>query len=132
VRIRRAGALAALALLWPLAAAPAAEAPQPKTVTVLMVEYAFKPAQLSFRRGVAYRLHLDNRGKETHEFTAPDFFKAIDMRNPEVVNADRTEIAVQPGTTKDLYFVARQPGAYGLHCADHDWAGMVGHITIAP
>jgi uncharacterized cupredoxin-like copper-binding protein len=103
-----------------------------QTVTVVAVEYAFKPKDLTFRQGVAYRLHLDNQGKETHEFTAPEFFKAIQMRDPKVVNADLTEIVIQPGEKKDLFFVAKQPGSYKLKCSDHDWAGMVGGITIAP
>jgi uncharacterized cupredoxin-like copper-binding protein len=103
-----------------------------RKVTVVTVEYAFQPAILTFHQGIAYRLHLDNRGKETHEFTAPDFFKAVEMRNPGVVNADRTEIVIQPGQHKDLYFVAKQTGSFKLRCSDHDWAGMVGDITIAP
>ena len=101
-------------------------------VTVTTVEYAFKPADLTFRRGTVYRLRIDDKGKETHEFTAPAFFKVIEMRNPEIVNADRTEIVIQPGQHKDLYFVAQQTGSFDLRCADHDWAGMVGKITIAP
>ena len=100
-------------------------------ITVAMVEYAFQPASLTFHQGVAYRLRLDNKGKETHEFTAPEFFKAIDMRDPKVLNADRTEIVVQPGQHRNFYFVAKQTGSFKLRCADHDWAGMVGDITIA-
>jgi uncharacterized cupredoxin-like copper-binding protein len=103
-----------------------------QTVTVVTTEYAFTPSSLTFHSGVTYRLHLDNRGKETHEFTAPEFFKAIRMRNPKIVNADRVEIVIQPGEQKDLFFVAKQPGSYQLTCSDHDWAGMVGDITIAP
>ena len=103
-----------------------------KTVNVTMVEYAFKPVDLTFKQGGAYRLHLDNKGKETHEFTAPDFFKAIEMRDTKPLNTDQTEIVVQPGRKKDLYFVVKQAGSYDLRCSDHDWAGMVGHITISP
>jgi uncharacterized cupredoxin-like copper-binding protein len=103
-----------------------------QTVTVLEVEYAFQPSSLSFKKGAVYRLHLENKGKETHEFTAPDFFKAVTMRNPKVVNADKTEIVLQPGDKKDFYFVANQPGKYQLRCSDHDWAGMTGDITISP
>jgi uncharacterized cupredoxin-like copper-binding protein len=103
-----------------------------QAVGVVTVEYAFKPANLTFRKGVAYRLHIDNQGKETHEVTAPAFFKAIRIRDPKVVNADLTEIVIQPGEQKDLLFVAKQPGSYDLKCSDHDWAGMVGGITITP
>jgi uncharacterized cupredoxin-like copper-binding protein len=103
-----------------------------QTVGVVTTEYVFTPKSLTFHSGVVYRLHLDNRGKETHEFTAPEFFKAIRMRNPKMLDADRVEIVIQPGEQKDLFFVAKTPGSYELTCSDHDWAGMVGDITIAP
>lgn len=103
-----------------------------RKVRVVTVEYAFKPANLTFQQGVAYRLRVDNKGKETHEFTAPDFFKAVELRDAKPLNADHTEIVVQPGGHKDLYFVAKQAGSYKLICSDHDWAGMVGSITVSP
>jgi uncharacterized cupredoxin-like copper-binding protein len=124
--------LAGLALTLMPGAALAVDWSKAQNITVTTVEYAFKPADLTFRRGTVYRLRIDDKGKETHEFTAPAFFKAIEMRNPEIVNADRTEIVVQPGQHKDLYFTAQQTGSFDLRCADHDWAGMVGKITIAP
>jgi uncharacterized cupredoxin-like copper-binding protein len=125
-------ALAFVLAIAPLAGAAAADWSKAQKITVVMVEYEFKPATVSFTQGVAYRLHLENRGKETHEFTAPDFFKAVELRDAKPLNADHTEIVVQPGRKKDLYFVARQPGDYDLRCSDHDWAGMVGKITISP
>jgi uncharacterized cupredoxin-like copper-binding protein len=128
----RALLLFVVAVALPLDGASAADWSKAKTVNVMMVEYAFKPADLTFKQGSTYRLHLDNKGKETHEFTAPDFFKGIEMRDAKPLNADRTEIVVQPGQKKDLYFVAKQAGSYDLRCSDHDWAGMVGHITISP
>jgi uncharacterized cupredoxin-like copper-binding protein len=128
---RRALLAAALAALL-IGSAGAVDWSKAKKVTVVTVEYAFKPASLTFQQGIAYRLRLDNQGKEMHEFTAPEFFKAIQMRDAKALNADRTEIVVQPGEKKDLYFVAQQPGSFKLRCSDHDWAGMVGDITIAP
>lgn len=112
--------------------ANAADWSRAQTVTVVAVEYAFQPSELTFKQGAVYRLEVDNRGKEMHEFTAPAFFKAIEMRDAASLNADHTEIVVQPGEHKELYFVAKTAGSYDLRCADHDWAGMVGHITIAP
>ena len=118
-------------LLLPAAPALAAEtAPAAQPVTVIATEYRFSPNRLAFERGRAYRLRLENRGKETHEFTAPRFFASVTLGNPEVLNADRTEIVVQPGETKDLRFVARQAGRYEFRCADHDWAGMTGEIAV--
>jgi uncharacterized cupredoxin-like copper-binding protein len=118
-----------------VALAPAAHAvdwSKAQKVTVVTVEYAFKPADLSFHAGKPYRLHLENKGKETHEFTAPDFFKTLDMRKPDMTGPDHQEILLQPGDKKDFYFVAKQAGSYDLRCSDHDWAGMVGHITVTP
>ena len=123
--------LAAIALAIAGAApAVAAERSQARPVTVIASEYQFSPAKLTFKRGVAYRLHVENHGKELHEFHAPAFFKAVELGDPTVLNADKTEILIQPGEAKDLTFVPKQPGRYKLICADHDWAGMTGAITV--
>jgi uncharacterized cupredoxin-like copper-binding protein len=111
-------------------AAVGADWSQAQRITVTTRDYEFSPSRLVFKRGVAYRLHIDNRGKEMHEFTAPEFFKAAEIRDPAVLNADKTEIEVPPGKAKDLEFVAPQPGRYPLRCSDHDWAGMTGEITV--
>jgi uncharacterized cupredoxin-like copper-binding protein len=132
MRIGRFALVIAVAAMLPSGSAFSADWSKARKITVTMVEYAFKPASLTFHQGVAYRLRLDNQGKETHEFTAPEFFKAIEMREAKPLNADHTEIVVQPGQPQDLYFVAKQAGSYKLRCSDHDWAGMVGNITVAP
>jgi uncharacterized cupredoxin-like copper-binding protein len=102
----------------------------PPQVKVVMLDYRFIPDHLTFEQNVRYRLHLENHGKETHEFTAPTFFASADIDNPGVLNPERSEILMQPGDVKDLYLTPRHPGTYDLRCADHDWAGMVGGITV--
>lgn len=97
---------------------------------MITTEYDFKPSQLRFRRGVAYRLHLENSGREMHEMTSLSFFKAIELKNPEVLVSAGNEVVLQPKEQKDIYFIPRQPGHYELTCADHDWAGMTGEIII--
>lgn len=116
---------------------PAADPPAPavdwssaQLVTVQMVEDRFIPNKLSFRHGVPYRLRLENKGSEMHEFTAPEFFKAIFVKNPEVLEQEKNEVLLHPNERKDLYFVAPKPGHYELICADHDWDGMKGEITV--
>lgn len=120
--------VALLALL--LAASLAGAATKPVEVDVVMVDYQFVPDHLTFEHGVYYQLHLENRGKETHEFTAPVFFAAADIENPGVLNREHTEVLLQPGETKDVFLTADRPGSYDLRCADHDWYGMVGGITV--
>jgi uncharacterized cupredoxin-like copper-binding protein len=120
-----------LAIAAPAARAePAIDWTKSQRVDLVAVEYAFQPNHLTFRRDRAYQLHVENHGRELHELTAPDFFKAAQLRNPEVLNQDHTELVLQPGDKKDLYFVPLRPGHYDMRCADHDWAGMTGDITI--
>ena len=121
----------AIVILVALAApAAAADWSRAQVLTVVAREYQFAPDRLTFKRGIAYRLHIENRGKETHEFHAPAFFKTVEIGTPGALNEDRTEVLVNPGETKDFDFVARKAGRYPLICADHDWAGMTGTITV--
>jgi uncharacterized cupredoxin-like copper-binding protein len=101
-----------------------------ETVAVTMVNYEFIPDRLVFRRGVPYRLHLENRGSEIHDFSAPEFFKAVELKNPDVLGPYATRIVVRPHEAKDMYFIATRTGSYELTCADHDWAGMTARITV--
>jgi len=119
----------AVALGMVAVAAMAADWSNAQTVNVVTTEYGFTPNRLTFRAGTPYRLHLENKGKDTHEFTAPAFLQSAEIRNPDAVNADRTEILVNPGEQKDVYLVPRR-GRYPLSCADHDWAGMTGEIVV--
>jgi len=132
MRAARLALAIAVATMLPFTGSLAADWSKAQKITVVTVEYAFKPASLTFHQGVAYRLHLDNQGKETHEFTAPEFFKAIEMRDAKALNADHTEIVIQPGQQKNLYFIPKQAGSFPLRCSDHDWAGMIGDITVTP
>jgi uncharacterized cupredoxin-like copper-binding protein len=120
----------AAALVLVLAAATPLDWSRAQTVTVVATEYGFAPSRLTFRVGVPYRLHLENRGKELHEFTAPAFLKTVKLGNPDALNADRIEMVLRPGEQKDLYLVPRQAGWYPFACADHDWAGMTGEIIV--
>ena len=107
-----------------------AASPAPVTLNLIMMEYKFVPEHLTFLQDVHYRLHLENRGKETHEFTAPTFFASAKIDNPDVLNHERAEVVLQPGQTKDILLTPGKPGTYDLRCSDHDWAGMTGGITV--
>src|SRR5262249_2170322 len=99
-------------------------------IDVTMIDYSFVPDHLTLEHGVHYDLHLENHGKEIHEFTAPVFLAAAKIDNPQALNREHTEIVVQPGESKDVFLTARAPGAYDLRWSDHDWAGMVGGIVV--
>lgn len=103
-----------------------------QVVTVQLIDDKFVPDRLSFKQGSAYRLRLQNQGKEVHEFTAAGFIKTLEIGNREVLEEGEREVLVKPGQEKELLFVPRTPGRYQLDCADHDWDGMVGEITVEP
>jgi uncharacterized cupredoxin-like copper-binding protein len=124
--VKRAFYVLGILLAGPLAAAQ----PKPVMIEVVMVDYRFDPDHLTFEHDVRYQLHLENRGKDTHEFTAPTFLATATIDNPEVLNREHTEVLVQPGESKDLFLTPHRPGTYDLRCADHDWDGMVGGITV--
>ena len=110
--------------------ARAADWSKAQPVTVVTTESKFTPNKLAFRLGVAYRLHVENSGREMHEFNAADLFKSSKISNPAVLNPDKTELVLKPGEAKDLYFIPKKAGHYRLFCPDHDWAGMTGEITV--
>ena len=124
------GNVAAIVALMLLPVLSNAAVPEPVTVNVVMIDYKFQPDHLILQHGVSYRLHLENHGKETHEFTAPTFFAASKIDNPDVLNREHSEIVMQPGDAKDLLVTPGPPGTYDLRCADHDWDGMTGGITV--
>jgi uncharacterized cupredoxin-like copper-binding protein len=101
-----------------------------QTVTLVETDYTFDPNRLTLRLGIPYRLRIENRGEELHEFTAPAFLAAVELRNPDALTPDRSEVVLQPGEQKDLLLVPRQAGRYPFICADHDWAGMTGEIAV--
>jgi uncharacterized cupredoxin-like copper-binding protein len=109
--------------IWP------AEAAESRTVELFMTEYRFRPDHLRLQSGIPYRLRLENRGKEVHELTAPQFFASIELEKAEVLSPSG-DVVVKPGESKELRFVARRPGDYPMRCADHDWAGMTGEIIV--
>ena len=120
----------ALALLLPLTAHAANRWADPEKMTVVMVDNHFEPDHLVFHAGKAYDLLLENRGKEMHEFTAPAFLKAATIKDKHLLANGGTDIVVQAGKSVHILLVAPPKGPYDLTCADHDWDGMIGSITV--
>jgi uncharacterized cupredoxin-like copper-binding protein len=120
----------ALLTVMTLPARAADQWAQAQAVTVVMVDNRFQPDHLTFQQGKAYELRLENHGKDMHEFTAPAFLKASTIRDKALLANGGTDIVIQPGTSVNIFLIASAKGAYELVCADHDWDGMVGSITV--
>jgi len=101
-----------------------------QSISVLLIDDRFVPDHLKLQHGVPYRLHMENRGKDLHEFTAPAFLTSSVVRNPTLTANGGREVVVNPGKTVDLDLVPLKTGTFRLVCADHDWDGMVGEIVV--
>ncbi|HVY16692.1 MAG TPA: cupredoxin domain-containing protein [Rhodopila sp.] len=123
---------ARLGLCFLLLSSSAWAAPKPETVTVVMVDNRFEPDHVIFHAGRPTELRLENRGKDMHEFTAPDFLHASKIQDRKRLSNGGGDIVVQPGQTVTVRLVPGHAGNYKLICADHDWDGMVGSITVQP
>lgn len=103
---------------------------QAEVMTVVMVDNRFEPDHLTFHSGQPYELRLENHGKDLHEFTAPAFFRASTVRDKQVLANGGTDVVVQSGKSVRVFLIPGAKGQYDLRCADHDWDGMVGSITV--
>jgi uncharacterized cupredoxin-like copper-binding protein len=107
------------------------------TIDVALSEYNFLPESLHFQQGQPYHLHFTNQGAEVHDFASKPFFQAIAVA--KLVDSQRTiplphliSIGVEPGKSKDLYFVPVRPGSYRFECNEplHATFGMTGVAQI--
>ena len=108
-----------------------------ETVTVSLSEFAFAPTSVTFRARTPYRLVIKNTGGQTHFFVSDGFFRAIAARtlrsaDGEIENPYLEKIAVAPGATKELLFIAVNSGTYELACTAflHETFGMTGRISV--
>jgi plastocyanin len=65
-----------------------------------------------------------------HEFTAPAFLKSAKVRDQRLLANGGTDIVVPSGKSVRVFLIPGRKGQYDLTCADHDWDGMVGGITV--
>jgi uncharacterized cupredoxin-like copper-binding protein len=121
-------------LLAVLAVAPPALAADPwshaQVVTEVMYDNHFEPDHLTFHSGQPTELRLENHGKDMHEFTAPAFLAAAKLRDRRKLANGGTDIVVQAGKSVRIFLIPGPKGQYDLTCADHDWDGMIGGITV--
>jgi plastocyanin len=119
----------ALALLA-MPAAAVAQAPDwahAQRVEVRLSSFDFTPSTLHLRAGRPVVLHLVNTGSGGHDFTAPAFFAAAQVRN----SAGKGSIEVSGHRSVDIALVPRA-GNYPLKCshAFHKTFGMTGRIVV--
>jgi uncharacterized cupredoxin-like copper-binding protein len=118
----------------------AADWSRAERVRVELMEHEFTPQVLTLREGAAYRLEIANLGSEPHAFAAPDFFRAVALREVRVAGVASLDawrfsvVRVEPGQTVEISFVAVRPDDYPVVCtvSGHRDRGMAGALRILP
>ena len=87
---------AAAAAAGPVAAAEAVDWSRPVGARILMSEFAFAPREVAFVAGRPVRLEIQNSGQVGHVFSAPGFFRSVEVR--ELALLDQ-----QPGPVRRSY-----------------------------
>ena len=114
-----------LAAAAALALGPAATGASPALSPVQaidLVSFAYRPTPIVLRAGQPVTLMLVNRGKGSHDFSAPAFFRSARILSGQ---APRGSIGLPGGQSASITLVPRA-GRYRVHCGRplHKMMGM--------
>ena len=105
--------------------------------TLVLDEFDFAPAELTFRRSQPYELTMTNKGFFAHDFVVPAFFDAVAIKalifsDGEFRMPLLEYVTFDAGETKTLVFVPVRAGELPLVCDQplHKRFGMEGKIRI--
>jgi plastocyanin len=122
--------------LFAAAQAPVGKLPAqpsgPETVTVTLSNFKFTPDANILQHARSYRLHLVNASGIGHDFTAPDFFAASTIAQPDRALVTDGKVRLAGKASADVTLTPEEPGVYTLHCSHfmHSGMGMNGHVTV--
>jgi len=124
--------LAAIALS--LAAAPAGGATewrQSRDVEIRLSSFDIQPGTIRLKAGEPVRLNLVNVSQGDHSFSAPDFFRAAEVRSRDQRKMAGGGIDVPAGEARELVLVPA-PGRYSARCGNfiHWILGMRSEIIV--
>jgi uncharacterized cupredoxin-like copper-binding protein len=98
-------------------------------VQVTLSNFAFSPSALHLHAGRPVVLHLVNTSSGGHDFSAPSFFEAAQLRDAAAV--DEGSVELRGHQSVDIALVPKA-GHYSLKCghAFHKMFGMSGQIVV--
>jgi uncharacterized cupredoxin-like copper-binding protein len=104
---------------------------QAPRVAVTLSSFHFDPATIHLHSGQPVVLHLVNGGAGGHNFGAPEFFAAAQIRAQDQASVRKGSVEVAGHEAKDIGVIPR-PGTYKLHCTHmmHSAFGMKGEIVV--
>ncbi len=108
-------------------AAPIEAAPT-TSATITLTSHRFTPSPIYLAGGVPVRLILTNRAGKTHDFTAPQFFRAARLLSGR---APGGEVRLGAGRSAVIDLVPVR-GTYKVHCGEfgHTLLGMSTMIIV--
>lgn len=114
--------------------APAAAAPDwahAARAEVKLASFSFTPSMIHLRAGQPVVLHLVNAASGGHDFSAPAFFDAADVRAEDRGKIDDGSVDLSAHQSADVALVPKA-GHYPLRCthAFHKTFGMSGMIVV--
>lgn len=98
---------------------------------VVLSNFSFAPSTIHLRAGQPVILHLVNRSGSGHDFTAPAFFAAAQLRPSDRAAVEEGSIELRGHQSRDIALVPRA-GHYRLKCDHmfHKTFGMTGAIVV--
>jgi uncharacterized cupredoxin-like copper-binding protein len=131
-------ALMLAAITLGLATAVPAQTSQRRVIEVTMSEFKYEPNQIEFREGETVVLKLNNTGPRFVHNMASRYWLNIsltirgDVR--QGVSEDRRWVALDPGKSGEVEFVAQGRGSFAILCSifDHASRGHTGAFFVRP
>jgi plastocyanin len=116
-----------------VAAAPAAaqDWTHAQRLEVRMANFSYTPKTIHLKAGQPVVLHLVNTASGGHDFTAPGFFAAAQVRPQDRGLIEEGSVEFRGHETHDVALVPKA-GRYPLKCshAFHKTFGMTGEIVV--
>lgn len=123
--------LALLCLGFSVPAAAQADWSAAPRVEVRLANFSYAPETIRLRAGQPVVLSLANASSGGHDFTAPAFFAAAEVREADRAAIVDGSVEVAGGASREIALVPRA-GRYPLKCghAFHKLFGMSGEIVV--
>ena len=98
---------------------------------VELASFDFSPREIRLRAGRPYELVLSNVSGGGHDFAAPEFFAAAQVKPSDAALVVEGEVEVPGNTTRTVHLVPAT-GTYDLVCTHtgHALLGMKGKIVV--
>ena len=115
----------------PLLAAASVDFASADEERVELANFDFTPREIDLRAGRPYELVLINVGTGGHDFAAPEFFAAAQVRPDDAAMIAQGKVEVPAGATRHVHLIPAA-GRYKLVCthAGHALLGMTGRIIV--